>query len=339
MVRTSFVDVPCEESDNYRCSANWSDIGYMLLTIDNVQDSRRAYFDINDSEIEGGKFAATHHSPAYVVVPSAATEAVIPPNIHPRDDVNSNPEYEETPEDFNGSSSSDDDSATAAPQQYATYEDPSPVGFAKGALEDDSGADVPASVVADIVPDNTDSVSVEAPVQEVDDSAASDAAVDASAATPIDASVDTCVDPSVDATVNATQTPSEGTSDSTGQFDAVPDCDDTTAEAAQDNNAESASSGPTYSGGLPMVPETPFTWSLRNVTRDVFYSPNAVSVDFTIDVFPDGQAIPCHIKVDLDENVEPMFASWFVEKCENSDWYMSWGYNDMTDSAVATVIK
>ena len=61
---------------------------------------------------------------------------------------------------------------------------------------------------------------------------------------------------------------------------------------------------------------------------------------FMIDVYPDGPAsIPCHLTVDLDDNVDPMFASWFVQKCDDSDWYLSWGYNQMTDSAVATLIK
>lgn len=73
---------------------------------------------------------------------------------------------------------------------------------------------------------------------------------------------------------------------------------------------------------------------------DVVYEPNAVLISFLIDILPDGQEpIPCHVKVDLDESIEPMFASWFVEQCEENDWYLSWGYNEMTDSAVATLIR
>ncbi|CAK7211044.1 hypothetical protein SBRCBS47491_000984 [Sporothrix bragantina] len=338
IVRSSFSDVPCEESDNYLCSASWSDSGYMILTIDNVQESRRAYFGISDSEIEAGKFSATHHSPAYAVVPSSATVAVIPPNIHPRDYVDSEPEYEGDPENIDDDGYSAGDAASAAPKQYTTYEDPSSVVFAKEVFEDSSDTDAPASLVAGIISDTGESVpsTVNATVPDVDEAAVPDAAVDV----PVDAPAATPVAVSVGTSVNTTQDLPDTPQDRVpGQFDAVPDCDDATDASIQDSDTASTSDGPTYSDGLPTVPGTPFTWSLRNVTRDVFYAPNAVSVDFMIDVLPDGQAIPCHIKVELDENVEPMFASWFLEKCENNDWYMSWGYNQMTDSAVATIIN
>ncbi|CAK7202359.1 hypothetical protein SEUCBS139899_005082 [Sporothrix eucalyptigena] len=339
VVRSSFIDVPCEESNNYRCSASWSNNGYMVLTIDNAQNSRRAYFGINDSEIEERQFSATHHSPAYAIVPSAATEAVIPPssNIHPRDYVDEDAKRDEDLEDPDGDKLSDEGSGPAAPQQYTIYEDTSYHAYVAEPIEasTDSSLPVPDAPSVNVDVDNSDMSSpLETSVQDVDDASVSGAAVDTPAGLPVDASIDTPVD------TDSAQVPSETTQNAIPQqFQNIPDSDDALAATYQDSDAGPAPSGPVYSDGLPTVPEAPLTWALRNVTRDVFYNPNAVSVNFMIDVLPDSQAIPCDIKVDLDENVEPMFASWFVQKCENSDWYMSWGYNQMTDSAVATLIK
>lgn len=234
----------------------------MVLTIDNVQENRRAYFGISGSEIEDGKFSLTHHSSAYIVIPSSDEVNLLPVAVQTRDNVDSDPE---TQGDDDDSVDIDNvptvEDGPAATQQYATDPD-------GPALQDLNGATV-SEVAAD---------------------------------TPVD---------------------------------------------------------PSDIASPPASPQTPVTWSLRNVTRssystlvsrcplqfadhnyyaDVSYNPNAVSVDLMIDVSPT-QAVPCHIRVGLDENVEPMFASWYAEKCQNSDWYMSWGYNQMTDSAVATIVK
>ncbi|CAK7563056.1 MAG: hypothetical protein SEPTF4163_000913 [Sporothrix epigloea] len=229
------------KSDIYRCGASWSDGGYMVLTIDNVQENRRAYFGISGSEIEDGKFSLTHHSSAYIVIPSSDEVNLLPVAVQTRDNVDSDPE---TQGDDDDSVDIDNvptvEDGPAATQQYATDPD-------GPALQDLNGATV-SEVAAD---------------------------------TPVD---------------------------------------------------------PSDIASPPASPQTPVTWSLRNVTRNVSYNPNAVSVDLMIDVSPT-QAVPCHIRVGLDENVEPMFASWYAEKCQNSDWYMSWGYNQMTDSAVATIVK
>ena len=85
-LRSSFVDVPCEEIDNYRCSASWSeDSGYMIFTVDNIHGARRAYFGFKDDELDNGQLSPNHRSPSYVVVPTSDTAIVMPPNIHPRD--------------------------------------------------------------------------------------------------------------------------------------------------------------------------------------------------------------------------------------------------------------
>ncbi|CAK7269845.1 hypothetical protein SEPCBS119000_003779 [Sporothrix epigloea] len=236
VVQSPFFDVPCEQSDVYRCGASWSDGGYMVLTVDNVQDNRQAYFGISGSEIEDGQFSLTHHSTAYVVIPSSDEVSIVPTNaIHTRDIVDSDLDHVEDDENVG-----DDDAATVETESAVSHQ------YAK-------------------VPGGSSLKDLDAaPVSQV------------------------------------------------------------TADARGSPAASQA---------------TRPTWSLRNVTRAVYYKPNAVSVDFVIDVAPESQAVPCHIRVDLDDNVEPMFASWFVEKCKNSDWYMSWGYNKMTDSAVATIIN
>lgn len=43
-------------------------------------------------------------------------------------------------------------------------------------------------------------------------------------------------------------------------------------------------------------------------------------MSFLIDVLPTGTVpIPCHLHVPVSDNVEPMFVSWFVQKCLDSD--------------------
>jgi len=48
---------------------------------------------------------------------------------------------------------------------------------------------------------------------------------------------------------------------------------------------------------------------------------------------------PCNIHLTFPKGKDARNESFFHEKCTNSDWYVSWGYDDDKDSAVMTVIK
>lgn len=47
----------------------------------------------------------------------------------------------------------------------------------------------------------------------------------------------------------------------------------------------------------------------------------------------------CNIHLTFPKGKDARDQSFFHERCTNSDWYVSWGYNDDNDSAVMTVIK
>ena len=235
----------------------------MVLTVDNVQESRRAYFGISDDETEGSKFSAAHHSPAYAVVSSAATVPVMPvmpPNNHPRDYVDSNAKYEAEPGLADDSSYLAQNTGSSASQQHTSYKDPSSLVFAKEVFEDPSDPNGPASVVVDIGPGSKNST-IKFVRATADEIAPSDAE-EAEANPPTDSPVDT----SVAASVDTAQVSPESAQDLVPeQPEAATNYDDTSDASVQDSDS-------TYTGGLQTVPQKPLTWSLRNVTRGVYLS-------------------------------------------------------------------
>ncbi|EPE02928.1 hypothetical protein F503_08805 [Ophiostoma piceae UAMH 11346] len=341
-LRSSFVDVPCEEIDNYRCSASWSeDSGYMIFTVDNIHGARRAYFGFKDDELDDGQFSPSHRSPSYVVIPTSDTAIVMPPNIHPRgtdaalatdgENITTKAELPILISEDQSDIVVDYSSAIVIPRQDSGEDH---IATVADKLDIDAPAD--AFVQFDTIPNMAVDV----------DSTATDASPDAgdnlnSAAIP---AFDNQLEPASDLLGTFIQETTDGTpivpsSDSSGddsqQLASVPASDD------DQDDSDLPSSYPAPSNiHAPSVPAYPSTWGIRNISRDISYEPNSVYMKFMIDVYPDGPAsIPCHLTVDLDDNVDPMFASWFVQQCDDSDWYLSWGYNQMTDSAVATLIN
>ncbi|KIH90853.1 hypothetical protein SPBR_00695 [Sporothrix brasiliensis 5110] len=359
-VRSPFIDVPCEEMNNYRCGASWSDNGYMVFTVDDTSNNRRGYFDIPDSELVDGSFSSTHRSPAYVVVPSAVSEAIILPQIHTRDEVPDIADLGNATTDSSGESANAEDSVSNAPEMYPLYENGASQVYA---IEDAgvSPVDVQTTTAPTDINPSSDGADPGVPIDTtIQDAVLHDSGMtevsngndftsqdetnpeDISSAQETDA-VDTRsglpANVTVSASANATDSPLETVQDAIpeqlGSVQGSGDDDD-----SDDISAKPVTSSPIYSDGLPTVPEIPITWSLHNVTRAVSYGPNAVVIGFQIEVLPEYQEpIPCHIKVDLDEDVEPMFASWSTEQCQEGDWYFSWGYDEKTDSAVATLIR
>lgn len=341
-LKSSFVDVPCEEIDNYRCSASWSeDSGYMIFTVDNIHGSRRAYFGFKNDELDDGQFSPSHRSPSYVVVPTSDTAIVMPPNIHPRgDDAPLDTESEDiAAEALRPILISEDESEPILKPPSAIViprEEPTEDNIATVADNLDTDASDDATVQFDAIPDLALDVDNTAAVESADgDDSVNSVAVPA---------VDDDSLPPLGVLGNFIQE----TDDGIPVIPGAPSTDDDPQQLAsypadeddEDNDDQPASYPAPSNIHAPSVPAYPSTWGIRNITRDISYSPNTVFMSFMIDVYPDGPAsIPCHLSVDLDENVDPLFASWFVERCEDSSWYLSWGYNQMTDSAVATLIN
>lgn len=287
-VRNPFINVPCEEIDNYRCSGSWSDNGYMVFTVDDIEDSRRGYFDIPDSELENGRCSTTHHSHAYVVLPSAVSESVIRPHvhIHTRDDVPSIADYDIATDDFSDESTDAEDDAFDGPKQYTVYEDNSHVYTIEG-VEIPADASQPTTSIADIDLNNNSSnlstpieaATQDAVTQDPDVTAvSSDVKIDAqgngepgeiSPQIQETAAVDTPVDTPADASVAASVDTSEALPQTVQ--DAIPEqlasVQGNDGANSQSITANPVSSSPIPSDGLPTVPESPITWSLRNVTR------------------------------------------------------------------------
>ncbi|KAL1909007.1 hypothetical protein Sste5344_005138 [Sporothrix stenoceras] len=364
-VRNPFIDVPCDEIDNYLCSASWSDNGYMVFTIDDIENSRRGYFGIPDSELVDGSFSSTHHSPAYVVVPSPITSAATGLHLHTRDEVPDITSSDVAVDDASNEITAHKEDVPSAPKTYTIYENAASQAYA---VEDaDALADIPVDTIQpapeaadvnlsdnnsgssmlietstqDAVPQDSDGAAVSSYVElNTQDEVSPD---DISSAIPDKAAVDTPVNASKDApvavSVNTTSSLPQAVQDAIPeQLASVLGGDDD--DDSDDINAKPVTSSPIFNDGLPTVPESPITWSLRNFTRDVSYSPNSILIGFLIEILPDGQEpVSCHVTVDFDENTEPMFASFAAVQCQESDWYLSWGYNEMTDSAVATLIS
>ncbi|OAA61718.1 hypothetical protein SPI_04577 [Niveomyces insectorum RCEF 264] len=318
--KTTFSDIPCEDLNHYRCGGSYNDNGYMVLTVDNVDENRRAYFGFRDEEINGGGMAGPHQSPAYIVTAATSQSAVHKLAVRAEGD-------EDTELDL-----------VEEPATVAAVEEARPEEKVAGSLDDEDAAADTLYEDGDVV---TEADYKDEPANPANETKPVDGgSVDA--ATNADATDDSPERPS---NVSQPVPPSDAqTGNQTAKLPDAPEGKQEDGDGGDDAQDDDSGSPPDNKApeNTPKltVPAEPTTWGLRNITRDIEYDPNTVKLSFIIDVSPLGsKEITCELEVDVDDNADPMFASWTLERCEDSGWYVSWGYDAVTDAAVATVIN
>lgn len=285
-VRSAFLDVPCEELESYRCTGSWSSTGYMVLTVDNVEDNTRAYFGFKDDELNDGQFSDIRRSPAYSVVPSAPSAIVMPSEILPRDDGGGDASVGSDDTSYSVVVTEDADGNLIL-QEISTADQLADAGNNDAASElMQAGIETPidGNDLADVlnISPGIDGPTVDALATEVEDvngpvlptgvqgdNSSSKADDEPLAGTPPDVPVDA---PSATADSLPNTASEQPTSPLSSENAKVADAQSgsellgnvTNSLSSGPANGSGKSSGKTY---LPAVPGTPATWGLRNITR------------------------------------------------------------------------
>ncbi|KAI3321781.1 hypothetical protein HD806DRAFT_545477 [Xylariaceae sp. AK1471] len=81
-------------------------------------------------------------------------------------------------------------------------------------------------------------------------------------------------------------------------------------------------------------------WMIRNLTRLIDTDMNAVHVTFAIDTGDENSnVVPCSLHISAPKDVSLETWQWYDEKCNDSDYYVSWGYLATTDAGIMTLVS
>lgn len=323
--RISFSNIPCGQSTQYLYGGSWGSNGYFVLTVNNVEGNLRAYFGYSDDEITSGQTSSPHHSLGYMINNVAVSGQAARISVKAADPVRTDENAQEIPQ---------------VPSSDIFIDIPT----VDGDVDASSGSTVDKITRDTLQGEKRDGQGIYNAIWRFFEK--SDGHPPTELSEPVIASDGDQSDHTAELLANAVEA-----------------CPIGPAEVAPDKKADTFGTVKLPDDDTsPGVPPVAITWSMKNITRSKFclrekmsrpesdtrtnqaegvqYNPNSVHADFLIDILPSGPVdVPCTIQVNVDTSENPAFASWYVEPCQRSGWYLSWGYNAGDDSAVATLIR
>ncbi|KAI0532426.1 hypothetical protein GGR58DRAFT_180403 [Xylaria digitata] len=86
-------------------------------------------------------------------------------------------------------------------------------------------------------------------------------------------------------------------------------------------------------------PDYGYKWVIPHLLRRVHLNNNSVEIEFPIFTDVDSFAILCSLNLEAPEGTDPATWEWYDRKCEESDWYVSWGYMKDSDAGIMTLVN
>ncbi|ORY71505.1 uncharacterized protein BCR38DRAFT_519881 [Pseudomassariella vexata] len=91
----------------------------------------------------------------------------------------------------------------------------------------------------------------------------------------------------------------------------------------------------TTSLGLAQRAEVLGTWTIENLFRFVDPSDNSIKMEFYL--VEDG--ITCRLNLQPPTGMDAKTWAWSAQKCENNDYTVSWGFDEIHDAGIMTLVS